>query len=288
MTKKEAIEKIIAQAKEDAGTVEVPRNSNRGKRVEAMLANTGLDGGYPWCAAAVVTWGLEGLGKAFPVPRTADCDAILSWARRKGVLSRTPQAGDIFLVMKSTNDAIHTGIVSKVLGDGKVETWEGNTNDGGSRDGYGVFKRVRNINQRNPLSFVHWAETLDTSEEVPIPAVIKPKYNVQVHGGTFARTMLVDSDGDGSADTCVPIKDFTVALLGISADESPVAWDDKEHRVEINDVPVKGVVIKDGTAWAGVKTIAGMLGYKTLVSGTVVTFEKVDSMGDAGATAAKA
>jgi hypothetical protein len=35
----------------------------------------------------------------------------------------------------------HTGLVSRVVGN-RLETIEGNTNDGGSREGIGVFRRT--------------------------------------------------------------------------------------------------------------------------------------------------
>ncbi len=44
----------------------------------------------------------------------------------------------------------HTGLVSKVIGN-NLETIEGNTNDDGSREGVGVFRRtgrsIANINR---------------------------------------------------------------------------------------------------------------------------------------------
>jgi len=56
------------------------------------------------------------------------------------------EKGDIFLVMKSSSDATHTGIVYKVE-DNAMHTIEANTNDEGSREGYEMCKRIRNLNK---------------------------------------------------------------------------------------------------------------------------------------------
>lgn len=74
----------------------------------------------------------------------------LSFNRKKGSGSAKP--GDIFLVQKTSNDWIHTGIISGVNGD-CFETIEGNTNTGGSGNGTGVFKRIRNFMQSKPDVF---------------------------------------------------------------------------------------------------------------------------------------
>lgn len=58
------------------------------------------------------------------------------------------ERGDIFLVMKGSNDATHTGVVTKIDGSA-IHTIEANTNDEGSREGYEMCKRVRNLSKGN-------------------------------------------------------------------------------------------------------------------------------------------
>lgn len=270
MTRAEAIEKLLAQCAEDKGVIEQPRGSNRGARVQAMLRNTGLGGGYPWCAAAVTTWGIEALGSDWPVPRSADCDSILEWARREGCLHQSgPQRGDLFLVMKNAHDAIHIGVVSEVLSSEYVKSWEGNTNDGGSRDGYGVFHRSRS---RHNLWYVRWADVFRdsaTKHEVPPAPLQAPAYQVRVASGLFPKVAVY------SGRPCAPVRPFAAAVLGISLEAAGdvVAWDAKEKRPVVKGVEMKDVhLVTDAStgrvaAWAPVREIAEALGYLVSVEG---------------------
>jgi hypothetical protein len=63
-----------------------------------------------------------------------------SLKQNKGIV----QPGDIFLMCKSQFDWFHTGIIVDIS-DQTITTIEGNTNLGGSRNGNGVYKRIRNF-----------------------------------------------------------------------------------------------------------------------------------------------
>ncbi len=65
----------------------------------------------------------------------------LSGQKRHGKLASTPQRGDIFLVRDATGHC-HTGIVLDGTA-GSFTSVEGNTNNDGSNNGIGVFKRHR-------------------------------------------------------------------------------------------------------------------------------------------------
>lgn len=271
MTKSEAIEKLLAQCAEDKGVVEQPRGSNRGARVQAMLKNTGLGGGYPWCAAAVTTWGIEALGSDWPVRRSADCDAILAWARKNNCLHKTdPKRGDLFLVMKNPNDAIHIGVVSQVISSDYVKSWEGNTNDGGSRDGYGVFHRSRS---RHNLWYVRWADVFKdsvTKHEVPALPLQSPTYQVRLPHGLFPKVQMYKNR------PCAPIRPFVAALQGTSLEATGevVSWDAADKRPVVNkNELVEFTLITDPEdqrtqAWAPVRDIAEALGFTVSVEGT--------------------
>lgn len=127
---------------------------NDGPWVEAIQRVTGNRRGDPWCASYVSAVLALAYGGAPPLPATASCDELLRHARRDGRLTSDPEAGDVFLVMRdgvlSGTDAIHTGFVTDVTLDA-VRTIEGNTNAGGSREGWGVFERVRS---RGGLLFI--------------------------------------------------------------------------------------------------------------------------------------
>ncbi|MES2774738.1 MAG: CHAP domain-containing protein [Bacteroidota bacterium] len=148
---------VIAIATQEVGTQEEPLNSNRGPRVEEYLASTGLGGGFAWCAAFVY-WcfdtAAKNAGKKNPLVKTAG--VMRSWNENKGKKIPAVEAknnpalikpGHIF-VMDYGGGLGHTGIVVSVSG-GFINTIEGNTNDQSSREGSGVYKRVRKINSIN-------------------------------------------------------------------------------------------------------------------------------------------
>lgn len=148
---------LIAEARRYLTVVEVPKNSNRGVCIDYWIRECGLDpaGAFPWCAAYVGQMGRQAVGASWPVPRSASVAAIAAWAATKpGVLQASPAVGDLFLLWSpELKRFAHIGIVTKVTGDG-YETIEGNTNGGGSRDGFGVFARTRRLDARN--KFVRW------------------------------------------------------------------------------------------------------------------------------------
>lgn len=89
------------------------------------------------------------------MPLTYSCDIVGATGLQKGLLKRfkdvrndpaTVQPGDIFLLQKSPNDWIHTGLIIEVHQD-VFETIEGNTNEGGSHNGIGVYRRTRNFRE---------------------------------------------------------------------------------------------------------------------------------------------
>ena len=157
VAKTAAITDVLIIAAAEVGVQEVPLNSNRGPRVEEFLASTGLGGGFAWCAAFVY-WcfnqAATNANKPNPLVKTAG--VLRSWNECKG--KKIPAAdaknnpalvkpGHIF-VMDYGGGLGHEGLVVSVIG-GFINTIEGNTNDQSSREGSGVFKRVRKINSIN-------------------------------------------------------------------------------------------------------------------------------------------
>lgn len=148
------------------GVMEQPLGSNRGAEVDRYLTTVGLDptkGSFPWCAAFVFSCfdeAARALGRTNPVVRTAGVLDHWNQAGAHGIERITAakahmheglvKPGLIFII--DTGDpggAGHTGLVERV-DQGKLVTIEGNTNDGGAREGVGVFRRtgrrVRDIN----------------------------------------------------------------------------------------------------------------------------------------------
>jgi len=118
--------------------------NNRGQRVEEYLKATGTPAGFPWCAS-FVRWCFNQAG--LPVDGNAWSP---SWfPRSKTVYTRhsaqvaTARPGDVFGIYFSRLKRIgHVGFILEVQPEYFV-TVEGNTNDGGSREGDGVHKRYR-------------------------------------------------------------------------------------------------------------------------------------------------
>ena len=157
--------KAIEIARSQIGIMEQPPGSNRGPEVDEYVRRAGLNPGgkFAWCAAFLYFCFDEAAiagGRANPVIKTAGVLDHWERAGRKGVPRITGpkavedpglvQPGHIFIIdTGAPGGGGHTGLVVEVVG-GKLVTIEGNTNDLGSAEGVGVFKREsRKIAQIN-------------------------------------------------------------------------------------------------------------------------------------------
>ena len=145
--------RALAIASGEVGTMEKPLGSNDGPEVRAYLKSVGLQGRYAWCAAFVYYCVNEAAtlhGAANPLPRTGGVLKMWNDAGKAG-LTRVLAAdayndpslvrpGAVF-IMDYGKGMGHTGFVEAVSA-GKLVTIEGNTNEGGSRNGVGVFRRT--------------------------------------------------------------------------------------------------------------------------------------------------
>jgi hypothetical protein len=148
---------VLDIARGEIGNHEEPPGSNWGPHVKAYLASAGVDFPAPWCAGFVY-WCFEqaakAAGKKNPVYRTGG--VMMHWNKTtaKKILAKDATAnpglikpGHIF-IMSFGGGLGHTGLVESVNG-GFITVIEGNTNDNGSREGIGVFRRTRKINSIN-------------------------------------------------------------------------------------------------------------------------------------------
>lgn len=116
---------------------------NDGKQVETYLKYVGLPKGQPWCAA-FVSWayGQNGLKKV----RAGGCVLLMEQGKviyKSGKSSSSPMQGDVFFIwFVNKNRVAHTGFVD-AWGNSFVTTVEGNTNEAGSREGDGVYRKKR-------------------------------------------------------------------------------------------------------------------------------------------------
>jgi len=158
---KAAIEFAITQI----GIRESPLGSNRGREVDQYLRAVGLNpvgNSFFWCVAFTHFCYLkaaESLRRDNPHIKTAGVlDHWNKAGRKSGVLRITNEEavadpglvkpGSLFIIDLSGGLG-HSGMVIETA-NGSLVTIEGNTNDNGSRNGIGVFRREsRKINQIN-------------------------------------------------------------------------------------------------------------------------------------------
>ncbi len=118
---------------------------NKGEAVAHFLEQVNLNDPEPWCAAFVSTCGIDAFGADWPLHRTASCANLGSEAMQKGLLFEQAVPGAVFLLWSTVKKRFHhTGFVIEPT-ENASEWWtvEGNTNEGGSPEGIGVFKRRR-------------------------------------------------------------------------------------------------------------------------------------------------
>ena len=117
---------------------------NDGKSVEMYLRYCKLSKGEPWCAA-FVCWCL-GQNK-ITNPRSGYCPDLFSpkstiW-KRNNHNNITPIPTDVFgLFFPEKGRIAHVGFIEH-WSSSTITTVEGNTNEAGSREGDGVYRKIR-------------------------------------------------------------------------------------------------------------------------------------------------
>jgi len=112
-----------------------------------------------WCAGfvcAVIQQACETVGAPLPVQPSFSCDDLATGAKQRGIflaggtgLDHSPLTpGSLFLNRRTPTDWFHTGIVTQVDNE-SFQTIEGNTNEGGSAEGFEVCQRVRAYGARD-------------------------------------------------------------------------------------------------------------------------------------------
>jgi hypothetical protein len=131
---------------------EVPRYSNKGKRVEQYQTTAGVAPPEPYCASALFTWFHEACGivnAVNPLLRTGYCPSAVDHLKRTGrgrKKNTDAKPGDaVFYWIVSEGRHGHCAIVLKNNGDGTIQAVEANTNDNGSPDGDGVYFKTRRL-----------------------------------------------------------------------------------------------------------------------------------------------
>jgi len=137
---------IIAIAKKEIGVQESMENSS--PRIDEYNAYVGFKK-VAWCAS-FVSWCHWQAG--YPQPKTAWSPALFPAKR----LAKNPMAGMVFGIYFNDLKRIgHAGIVEKVRNDW-IFSIEGNTSLTGSREGTGVYRRMRHV--RSIHHFADWVK----------------------------------------------------------------------------------------------------------------------------------
>ena len=118
---------------------------NDGERVEMYLKSCNLAKGNPWCAA-FITWTFKTAGVKAVVsawsPSWFPAQNTTYIRGQKG--NKTPQTADVFGIYFSSKKRIaHVGFIDEWESGSYVITVEGNTNQAGSREGDGVYRKRR-------------------------------------------------------------------------------------------------------------------------------------------------
>ena len=150
----------------EIGVVEAS-GRNDGSRIAAYLQYCGLGEGYAWCAAFVCwAYGQAGIAN----PRTAWAAALfpedrLVYQRGRTGPGGTPQQGDVFgIYFANLGRIAHVGFVDE-WGEGSYFiTVEGNTDQAGSRNGDGVYRKRRPKSQAYKVAAFVNPKTLDNEE----------------------------------------------------------------------------------------------------------------------------
>lgn len=119
---------------------------NDGISVEIYLKSVGLTKGNPWCAAFLYFCLNKNSIKA---PKSGYCPdwfySNIIYSPSKKISIAIPDTADVFgIYFPSEKRVAHVGFVDQWIGK-NVITVEGNTNDNGSRDGNGVYRKMRPI-----------------------------------------------------------------------------------------------------------------------------------------------
>ncbi|MEJ8845608.1 CHAP domain-containing protein [Variovorax rhizosphaerae] len=156
---------VVLAAASQVGVREDPLGSNRGPMVDEYLKSAGLHVGTGW-SVAFVYWCFDQASKKYstgnPLPRTASANAMVTNFDPSRIRLITPESAindpsqilpGMAFFLDFGGGMGHAGIVESRSGD-SITTIEGNSNDDGSRQGVGVFRKTRKIDKFFSLGFL--------------------------------------------------------------------------------------------------------------------------------------
>ena len=118
--------------------------NNDGPDVLKYQKAAGLTSGYSWCACFVL-WCFKQADIKTPITAwSPTCHNKNNIVMMNGTYRKELRRGDVFTLYFPKMKRIgHTGFVRRKFGSNSVETVEGNTNSAGSREGDGVYVKIR-------------------------------------------------------------------------------------------------------------------------------------------------
>ena len=140
---------VLSIAGSQVGVRETKGVRNRGPEIDGYCRDIGWPveglhpekGADPWCAifvSAMVKRACDQMGLKVPIHLTAGVFTLDEKAPPE-CHTKVPARGCIFIMEEHR----HTGLVETVAVDGQLLTVEGNTDGGGSPEGDGVYRRLR-------------------------------------------------------------------------------------------------------------------------------------------------
>src|ERR1044072_1728643 len=190
------------------------------------------------------------MGVENTILRAGDCDPLRHWANRNDCLFSSPQPGDLGLVMRTPSDATHIFLVESVSG-GSMTTIEGNTNNDGSREGYAVVQRQRNV---KPSSLF-----IRPSMEIAPQAAAQQMSMLGPDGTEIAKMDVVN----GSSRAPIRIISKAYGFKGGAAvTDATIGWDEEDQGLQIGGkVFPEQVLVIDGVSYVPVRKLADFLGW---------------------------
>ncbi len=139
-------QQIVNKARSYVGVTEAPEND--------VIFNTAYYGHavngkqYAWCCV-FVWYVFKEAGASqlfFDGAKTAYCPTAMNKFKANNALYNEPEVGDVvFYNFNGKKTASHIGIVSQVLGNGKIKAIEGNTSSSNQTNGGQVEEKVRDL-----------------------------------------------------------------------------------------------------------------------------------------------
>jgi len=150
--------RALEWANQLVGTVEVPKDSNRGPVIDDIQKSLGYKG-VQYCAIFaqyVYKRACLALNIPYPFPSTASSQTLFEWASKAGFAETDfskLRSGDIIIWRKMKLWQGHVGVVKSVdFAKQQFITIEGNTSPGekgSQRDGGGIYERVRYMKKQD-------------------------------------------------------------------------------------------------------------------------------------------